>query len=352
MILFSIGLPSRLARWCDAVLLQLAARSGAPAHINWPSIEQMLGFEIVPPALDELGRFMIGTQCRHLVVGARQPDERLLRALAANHTPFVLALDDPADAVADIIAGTGASPKHAVRAVANSCAMISAFERMPAALVMHGNKVRADPPAAVAAIAGHFGLPIDLAGEAFDVPELDPNGALDGVAPDVARMIEGALSPYRQLFSADHLSEITWRRDLFFVADDASRSPTEPIEISGGSRILIYGPYILLPPGSWSAQIVLGFSPEAATASYLVDIFAGSQLASTTFQPGGRSIYNASLTFSLPHNLRDGVEVRVTVLDNDAKGHLAFGQVILNPLAAQPRDQSPADPEFMHVLTI
>jgi hypothetical protein len=106
---------------------------------------------------------------------------------------------------------------------------------------------------------------------------------------------------------------------------------------------LIYGPYIHLPRGSWTARVVVGFSAEAAGHTYLIDIFADAQLASTTFQPEAAGIYNADLTFSLGNPGGRGVEVRIMVVSDNARGQIAFGHVVLRPLALRRAD--PANPE-------
>jgi len=90
--------------------------------------------------------------------------------------------------------------------------------------------------------------------------------------------------------------------------------------------------------GSWTARVVVGFSQEAAGHTYLIDVFADAQLASTTFQPDGEGIYNADLTFSLGNPSGKGVEVRVMVVSDNARGQIAFGHVVLRPLALRRAD--------------
>jgi len=42
-----------------------------------------------------------------------------------------------------------------------------------------------------------------------------------------------------------------------------------PIDVTGRGRILVFGPYFNLPPGQWSATIVIGFSAETDPATAL-----------------------------------------------------------------------------------
>ena len=353
VILFSIGLPGHFAEWCDAVMARLASHAGgAVVAVTFPPLKDMFGYDGISSTLDEIGRVLIGNSADHLVIGARQPDETLRNALAERNTPFLVVLDDPRNAAADILAETGADPKMVVRAVANSCPLVMQYYRLPGALTLHAHRVRTDPAGSVSAIAAHFGIAVEPDAVAAIVNELAAPGTralLPGSDESAARlpaatrkMFDGALQGYRDLFFDGRLDQIIWTRDLFYLAVDAGRSPTDLIEVAGGSRILIYGPYIHLPRGSWTARVVLGFSQEAAGHTFLIDVFADTQLASTTFQPEGAGIYTADLTFSLGEPSGKGVEVRVMVVSDNAQGQLAFGHVVLKPLAMRHTDAANA----------
>jgi hypothetical protein len=362
VILLSVALPGRFAQWCDAVMVRLAGRlGGAVASETWPPLDQMFGFGAGSSTLDALGRLMIGSSAQHLVIGARQPDERLRQALAARNVPFLLALDDPRDAAADILGETGADPRIVVRAVANSCPLVMQFDGLPGVLALHADHGRSDPAAAVSAIAAHFGIAVGAREIAAIVQELAPlaAGQSSGQRPAPAdllpaaagKMLEGALAGYRRCFRDGRLDQIVWTRDLFYLAADGT-SPSAPVEVAGGARVLIYGPYIHLPPGSWSAQVILGFSPETTRSRFLVDVYADGQLACTTFQPGATGVYSADMSFSLGEPSGKGVEVRVTVANHDAAGRVAFGRVVLQPLAMRRPDGVGGSEDFASVLQL
>jgi hypothetical protein len=335
VILFAIGLPGRFADWCDRVAVRLLGATGGEVVSKiWPSLDNMLGYDLVPPTLDELGRALIGNDAEHLVIGARQPDDTLRQALAAWNTRFLVVLDDPRNAVADIVAETGTDLKLAVRAVANSCPLVMQTCKLAGALTLNADRARGDPAGAIATIAAHFEIEVapDLAGlvaAELAVPRTSASPA--GDMPAARSMLDGALLGYRDWFLDGHLGQIVWTRELFTSATDGA-SPTEPVDVAGGTRMLIYGPFIQLPGGSWRAQVVLGFSAEAASYTFLVDAYAEGQLAATTFRPEVAGIYRAELAFSVGEPGGKGVEVRVGIVDHDGRGQMAFGQVVLHPL--------------------
>jgi hypothetical protein len=68
----------------------------------------------------------------------------------------------------------------------------------------------------------------------------------------------------------------------------------------------------MLPPGSWSAKVVLGISKEAAELSYGVDVFAVThQLARTNWRPEREGVYEVNLAFSIEEATDHLIEIRV-----------------------------------------
>lgn len=359
-----MGLPGRFADWCSAVMQRLAARDGARvASTTWPPVRDMFGYEALGSTLDEVARVLISNSATHLVMSARQPDDRLRNALAERNAPFLVALDDPRNAAGDILAETGADPKMVVRAVANSCPLVLQYTGMAGALTVLADRVGENPAAVVSEIAAHFGMPVEPGIAGVIAGELAALGLWAPIAegarwtdrsPDACRkMADGALGTYRDCFLNGRLDQIVWTRDLFYLAVDASKSPTEPLDLAGGRRILIYGPYVHLPAGLWTAQVVLGFSQEAAGSEFLVDVFADGQLAAKTVTPDGPGLYHVDLNFTLGEPSGKGVEVRVMVLSETARGQLAFGQAAMRPLAVRRGDSTaPTSVDFTHALAL
>ena len=347
MIFFSIGLPGRLAEWCDAVLARLAARlPGEVSLATSPPLSKMFGYDGIAPVLDQVAISLIASGAAHLVMGTRQPDERLRASLIATNARFVVALDDPRSAAADILANTNADVKSATRAIANSCPLVMQCAASPGAITIRGHQAEADAASVVSAVARHFELTLG-AGEAERiVEELAALGlcyvtkgseAAQSVEID-HKMVDSVLAPYAKCFAGDDLAAITWPRELFIVNGDTGKGLTDVLDVRGGMRILIFGPYIHLPAGSWTARVFLGFSPEAAGYTFLVDAYSGGQLGSTSFQPERSGVYTVDINFSVAEPSGQGLEIRVWVWSDLARGQVAFGHVILRPLAMRQPD--------------
>jgi len=363
LIFFSLGLPGRLAEWCDAVLARLAGTDGQAILTTWPPLTRMFGYDEIAPVLDQVAVSLIETGATHLVMGARQPDERLRAALVAVNARFVVALDDPRIAVADILGSTDSDLRAVARAVANSCPLVMRYASSPGAITIRGCQSDLDAVSAVVAIARHFELTLGDGEAQRIVEELAARGlcyapgALGegaGQRPETGhKIVEGTLAAYAKCFAGDDLGAIIWQRELFIVNGDSGQGLADTIDVRGGLRILIFGPYIHLPAGSWTARVVLGFSPEAAGHTFLVDAFSGRQLGSTSFQPERAGVYTVDINFSLDEPSGHGVEIRVWVWSEYARGRLAFGHVILRPLAMrQPESITGSQDDFRTVLDI
>jgi hypothetical protein len=355
LIFFSLGLPGRLTEWCDAVLACLAGRLGGKVTvIAWPPLANMFGYHEVAPVLDQVALSLIGADATHLIVGARQPDDRLRAALAALNARFVVALDDPRIAVADILDSTNGDLRAITRAVANSCPLVMRYASSPGAITIRGCQTDLDAVGAVAAMARHLDLTLGDGEAQSIVEEVAARGlwhaprALEEEAVQRSemghKMVEGALAAYAKCFAGDDLGTIIWPREFFIVNGDSGQTLTDALDVRGGLRVLIFGPYIHLPAGSWTARVVLGFSPEASGHTFLVDAFSlvdgfsGQQLGSTSFQPQRAGIYTVDINFSLDEPSGHGVEIRVWVWSDYARGQVAFGHVILRPIAMRQPD--------------
>ena len=276
------------------------------------------------------------------MMAVRQADSELRAALADTNAHFVVSLESPRDAAADLLADTAAEPRMVTRAVANSCASAVRFPQLPGAVLLQPQSVRDNAADCVMALARHFGFApsdaaIAAAIAAFPASRARPYDGEDywpEAVPEPARpAMRGAFAGYEECFAGRGLGQIVWDRELF-IANDPQKSAADMLDLSGGARILIFGPYIHLPPSAWTAQVRLAVSPDAAGHVLRIEAYSGRQLAAATLQPPAGGIFVTDLHFSLGEPSPAGLEIRVTVTEDNAKGRLAFGQVALTPVGA------------------
>lgn len=319
----------------------------------------MFGYYALPRVLDDIAATLIKTDVDHLVAGVRYPEEGLRVAVDTAGAPFVVALPDPRTAVRDLVAETNAELRTAVRAVANSCALVMPFLSVPGALVLRGGEFQTCAEM-ILAIGRHLGVGIGESDAGEIAVGLEHKGLWDplasndrtvGIVESDEKMVEGALASYATAFVGGGLGEIVWTRDLFDPVGGIG-TMREPFELEGGVRYLTYGPYIYLPPGSWNARVTLGLSARAGGHNILVDAFANRQLASTGFQPESPGIYTAEINFSLDPASGQGLEIRAMIASEFARGQLAFGNVVLTPRATRHSENRMASGDFQAALKL
>ncbi len=333
MFFFCIGLPSRFGEWCQAVT----------AHLIGQILGPVQGIYI--DTLDQFAVQAIQVEAPYTIVTSWQLAGPLCMALGEANKPFILVLDHPHHALENLVVRHGEAFLEATRAIAKSCATVVSCAAMPGALVLDAARDAPDPVATAAAIARHFGLAIgdaeiaDLLGPLAEtdlLPDPEAHRSWWEQLDDAQRALAaGAIDPYIARLAGGDLGPIVWERDLFYMNEEP---PTEselpasrPIDVTGRPRYFLYGPYITLPPGAWSATIALGFSAEAAELSYLVEVCTGMEvvLAAVTLQPGQQHVVEISLNFSI--TAPDMVEIRMLNERAAFDGRLALGHVVLVP---------------------
>jgi hypothetical protein len=329
MVVFSLGLPSRFGDWCNAVTARLAKRALGEVVEVVPTIGS---------TAEELALALIKTQCSHFLVYRQQPDHWLVQVLAETGNRFLLALDDPRVTVANLVAMQKIDFLEAIRAVASSCASFMLCLGLPGGLVLHADAHSRDLCATAAAIADHLRLNIDPADVDQAVADVAATGLatelaqhsslLDSIAEPASEVVDGALGPYVEGLRGGALGQIVWDRELFF--DERHHPGSNVIEITGRSRYLIVGPYIKLPPGGWTAEVVLGFSPEATDMNFIVDVFAGSQLGTASINPLKGGIFQVTLNFVVEPSNDKLLEIRVMNERAAFDGRLALAQARLS----------------------
>jgi hypothetical protein len=332
MLMFLLGLPNQFTQWCEAVIVKLTERaSGSLLCSSADSSEGLL-------------QAMIERPSQHILVSQQQPDNWLHRTLAAANGRCVVALADPRACVAELAAAPGALI-DVVRGVANSCATLTSYLSLPGALVLRAEEHALDAAAMARRIADHLQLPSaeeDIFKSLDTVPPLDPAAvapAAWGDRFDASELvlINGALAGYAQYFNGGSLGDLVWVPNLFIVGDTHQRL-TGPIDITGRGRCLIYGPYIRLPPGRWTADVAVAFADLGGSKNFTVDVATTVKLHEISINVVDQGGVHTSLAFVLDPANESPLEVRVLINSAAFGGRLALGPVTLRPQQGSPEE--------------
>jgi len=322
MIFFSVGLPGHFAEWCDAVIARLARHVLGPVEV------------VSLNTLEELGLAMIRSGASHLVVCSRQPGGALQTALAQAGRRFIAVLDEPRAALRELAIRPGYDLVGATRTLACCCASMLGYTSAPGVLLLSEANSR-DPVSVATTIADHLELAVSEADIESIVSALKDEGIVpvqgeedgwwDRLAEPERALVNGALGAYVDYFAGGDFSSVTWERELFFIGDQPAEKANRPIDVTGRARCLIFGPYITLPPGSWSVSVLFGFSKEAAELGYIVEVVAGPHVSRINLRPEGEGVFEANLAISIEPAMDHPVEVRLFNEHAGFDGRLALG---------------------------
>jgi hypothetical protein len=259
------------------------------------------------------------------------------RALEAARRPFIVAVEDPRRALADLVVRRGVEMATATRLVASSCASSMCFSTMAGALVVHAERDGRDPFAAATAIARHLQLDIgdgEIAGAVREMGAVGPPFNIrdatawwDGLDQAERAIVSGALDAYHDHSPDRGLGTINWAQELFFIGDQTAEPATGGVDITGRARCLLRGPHIMLPPGDWSLTASLHFSSDAAEHGFVLEATAGAALSRTIIRPAAAGLVEANLSLVLAELSDEPIELRLYNERPAFGGHVSLLQV-------------------------
>lgn len=139
-----------------------------------------------------------------------------------------------------------------------------------------------------------------------------------GSARDVA--VRDALRLYRKPDEQD----IRWSEELFLydMRRFEQRALISQMDIMGPARALVFGPYLFLPEGRWTAVVRFSFDAEAAKYRYRVEWGTTTNYASETFIPGNAGVFELRLDYEWSEG--EEAELRVILTQGTLGGCFNF----------------------------
>src|SRR6516165_10236839 len=310
MLYFVIGLPGRFTEWCDAATAEIVRRALGPTEL------------VRADTLEEISLWMIRTGASRGVVASRQPGGRLRSALVEASRTFLVVVEEPRTALAEAAQKQPNDVAAAAQLVASSCAGITRYVSSPGALALFRDRDGSDPLTAARTMADHLALAVSDADIVEIVNELAAAGQTfecgdgaarwDGLGAEERRVVDGAIGPFVTYLTTGDLPSITWERELFFLGDRPGERATGIIDVTGRARRVLDGPYIMLPPGSWSLSLQLQFSRETTEHDFLLEVIADRQVASRIIRPQAEGAFEVNLAFALEATTDHPIEIRVS----------------------------------------
>lgn len=128
----------------------------------------------------------------------------------------------------------------------------------------------------------------------------------------------------KEAFSLYATAQSFWGCEVFDINAKAVRYDDERavLDLTGRPRILIFGPYIVLPAGRWKAVVRLGFSTPAAKHLYRTDWGTQELYTSYEFRPGREGLFR--IGFEYDWDRPAASEFRLLLLEGAFDGEVIF----------------------------
>ncbi len=279
---------------------------------------------------------------------------RHIDLLEAGKVPVLAVLDDPVDSVrftrSDKSVGLHDALKEQTRIVATNYALLdnplvtiiarsfsgSAHDVIAAVV----DRLRAEPePAGLQALLERFGGPLDhpwtleqaLAARVPHYLQLDHLG--DAMSADEATIVRQVVSPLALAAVSHEIGTVIWTAKVFFFGDRPNETAPPVADVTGAARIIFYGPYFHLPPGTWKARIVVAFSPEVSGTPFKLVVFCEHDaIAKVILRPTDGGAFEGFFTMRHVAPERP-IEIHFNSEEGTIEGHVAFGQITFSRLS-------------------
>jgi len=349
LLLAAFGVPGSMSTWgFDAVRALTEAAWGPFATIETDAAESFMELASGHP---------------NIVLLSQYPQPALLDRIDDMGGARLLFLEDPSDAL-DHLTGTSHDEISLVRTLSASLACLAPLPQMAGVLVLHRDMLRAHAPDKLLdRLEAHLGE-VDP-GPAWPPAQPAPGNALIAErgallesavrtalleqAPPIASrtpsqpvrdLAADVLRPLETMLRLDPATEVVWPRSSFLLGDRPDQFLSGPVELAGGARCLVYGPYFHLPRGRWNARMLFGFSDRIYEQGFVVELHGSDLLERVRFDPPGPGLFAGTVQFDVTEP-QTAIELRIFSEIGAIEGELTDLSVRLSPA---PDDSPPMQP--------
>ncbi|WP_454850992.1 hypothetical protein [Rhizobium binxianense] len=344
-VLFGFGMPGVMSSWGFAALHALAREAfGDYAVISTDTIE-------------DLRQYVQNRVKRHALFVSQYPEPRLSELILRTNLPFLLFLENPVDAVSYLARCTEQRDAGLIRAVSASLACLEPFADAPAALIMRRNDIGG--PSGIDWLLGridkHFGTELSLdqmtralqhvglvipgerkpptspkleeAAASIITGYIPPQGSgaeLDDAIREAAEKVLLPLAAGR--FPASSGQAVSWPESTFYSGDRPGESLGDIVDITGGARCLIYGPYFHLPVGRWNARLFFNVDEDCYGQTFTIEIHSAQLLGKLRICPQGIGSFEVIVPVEIA-DPRTGIEIRFLMDTGAIEGRLSSWSV-------------------------
>ncbi len=302
--------------------------------------------------IEDLRRSWAARGEKSVVVTSDCPDAEIAELFANSGAPLIAFLDDPEDAVAFSLEARAFNVQQALSFSTHCfCALneILASPNVTCFLSRHLDDDVRDVFARILQVITGSVVQEQLEdimqrvifdyrpGQLTKVSDLVEAYWLNGALPRAAfckqplgvqNLINVTCKAYRPIFDCKQLTNLEWPRDLFFTSNERNDAP-ELINLAGPARCIIWGPYLHLPKGNWTARVDFELSDNVSRNEIEADIYDGQDVlvvAHTELPTAGVFSFELQFLIRGPHQQ---MQLRISLLKGAIEGRFGLRRVSL-----------------------
>ena len=164
------------------------------------------------------------------------------------------------------------------------------------------------------------------------------------ISQEHASLIAQALSPLLHFAFEERPPSVIWPQKLFMYGDKPSEPPPVVIEVTGGARTILFGPYLFLPPGRYRVSFVIGFSDDTRGMPFMIKAvqhFGQTTVAQARWISPAGGIFEG--VFEMTHALsNEAIEILLRSDEGAIEGRMALVQIAFDLLGDDDREEHSA----------
>jgi hypothetical protein len=245
------------------------------------------------------------------------PAMEIVTLLKSANAPIVVVLEPPAKIVRAVAKTRKISGLPALRFASQSLATLHEPALAETALRIGPDVIDVPIPEVVSYLAHHYRIPLDDAGMKAVVGRLFPGSSRplpmmgdlvpdpgqtpaiphDGI--DYAELARIVLGGYDALVMGQPVTRFEWGAGIFLGAKPHGEPIQGPVELIGGKRCFLFGPYFHIPKGQWSATVDFSVWDNISGNILKVDVYTDRIIRELSSRMPREGRFSCSIDFTV-----------------------------------------------------
>ena len=267
---------------------------------------------------------------RPVVFFADSPDHRISSVFLESGAPLVVFLNSPHAIAKNLAVSRSLDAISSIRVTTQSLSCLHELAIVPRAYVVSERLDVNNLDKYIRNFARLYEIRLDdsILKEAMHrlIPAMQKDDEIAPARGDLAIESEcqtaamaSCLEGFGPLLKKKPINQVYWPREVFLDADRQGMPLSGPLDLTGSARLLLYGPFLHLPRGSWCATVTFEVSQNLSGNSLKIDIYYDGVIGEWKCELPKEGIYVFDLRFEVL-DPRHAVQIRFYIMQGAIEG--------------------------------